>query len=111
MPKIKSKSPKSSSDNDAELNKLLAVFSYIWILCLIPLLWKRDSKFCQFHAKQGLVLFIFSLVFSPVAWFPVFGQIPLFIILMVSIMGTIKTYNKEWWEIPYVYDWSKKIKM
>jgi hypothetical protein len=36
---------------DVADNKLVAALSYIWILFLIPLLAKRDSKFCQFHAK------------------------------------------------------------
>ncbi|EKD47008.1 MAG: hypothetical protein ACD_66C00259G0004, partial [uncultured bacterium] len=43
---------------DIEDNKVLAALSYIFILCFVPLLLARDSKFAQYHAKQGLVLFV-----------------------------------------------------
>ena len=41
---------------DINRNRHIAAASYIWVLCLIPLLFKRESKFAQFHAKQGLLL-------------------------------------------------------
>ncbi len=92
---------------DAENNKHSAALSYVWILFLIPLLTKKDSKFCQFHAKQGLVLFIISLV----SWFPFFGQIIGLAVLIVSVIGILKVLAGEYWEVPYINDWSKKIKI
>jgi uncharacterized membrane protein len=44
----------------------MAVLSYIGILCLIPLLMKKTSKFAQEHAKQGFVLFLFEIAASVV---------------------------------------------
>jgi hypothetical protein len=32
-------------------------------------------------------------------------------LFVIAVMGIIKTLNGEWWEIPYIYDWSKKIKL
>ena len=97
------------TDKDVEENKAIAALSYAWILCLVPLLGKRKSKFAQFHAKQGLVLFIIELIGTLVYWFPIFGQALMLVLVVVSIMGIIKTLNGEWWKIPYIYDWSKKI--
>ena len=104
----------SSNENtrkDVEENKTVAALSYAWILCLVPLLGKRKSKFAQFHAKQGLVLFIIELGASLVMWFPVFGQLLMLALLIVSVLGIIKALNGEWWKIPYLYDWSKKINL
>jgi len=104
----------SSNENtrkDVEENKTVAALSYAWILCLVPLLGKRKSKFAQFHAKQGLVLFIIELGASLVMWFPVFGQLLMLALLVVSVLGIIKALNGEWWKIPYLYDWSKKINL
>lgn len=98
---------KNSKDLDAEVNKNITVLSYVWILCLVPLLSKRDSKFAQFHAKQGLILFIASFL----SWFPIIGQLIMLIIIVVSIMGILKTLNGEWWKIPFIYEWSKKINL
>lgn len=47
---------------DIENNKIMAVFSYISILVLIPILAAKDSKYARFHANQGLVLLLASLV-------------------------------------------------
>ncbi len=50
------------SSDDIERNKGIAIVSYISILCLIPFFASRDSKFAQFHAKQGLNLFILEAI-------------------------------------------------
>jgi fumarate reductase subunit D len=89
--------------------KKLAALSYIFILCLIPLLGNKDSAYIQHHAKQGFVLFVLDVLVGMVSWFPVFGQLAMLVLLIVSIMGVIKALNNERWEIPFVYDWSKKI--
>jgi uncharacterized membrane protein len=109
MPKEKKK--KTTKDLDAEINKNIAAMSYLWILCLVPLLGKRDSEYAQFHAKQGLVLFGIELIASLFVWFPVFGQLFMLALLVISVMGVVKTLNEEWWEIPFIYEWSKKIKL
>ncbi len=101
----------SIADKDVEVNKTIAALSYAWILCLVPLLTKRGSKFAQFHAKQGLVLFIVEIIASLVFWFPVFGQLLMLALVVVSVMGIIKALNGEWWEVPYIYEWSKKINL
>ena len=37
---------------------LMIVLSYLWILCVIPLLAEKEDKEVQWHAKHGLVLLI-----------------------------------------------------
>ena len=106
MPEEKKTSP---MDADIAANKTVAALSYAWILCLVPLLGKRKSKFAQFHAKQGLILFAIELAASLVSWFPVFGQLLILALIVVSVMGIIKAMNGEWWKIPFIYEWSKKI--
>ena len=100
-----------NKDKDIEDNKTVAALSYIWVLCLIPLLTKKRSKFAQFHAKQGLILFIAEIVGVFVFWIPLIGWALGIALLVVSIMGVLKTLNGEWWKIPYVYDWSKKFNL
>lgn len=52
------------SAQDIEQNKVLAVFSYLAILVLIPIFAAKDSKFARFHANQGLILLIASFALS-----------------------------------------------
>jgi uncharacterized membrane protein len=103
MPEAKNE----ATSRDIELNKNAAALSYLWILFLIPLLSKKDSKFCQFHAKQGLVLFILSFF----VWFPFFGQILFLVLAVISIFAILKVLNGEWYKVPYIYDWSKKFNL
>lgn len=98
---------KKSMDPDIEKNKTVAALSYIWILFLIPLLGKKHSKFSQFHAKQGLILFLLSFV----AWFPLIGWLIGLAIIVISVMGVLKSLEGVWWKAPYIYELSKKINL
>lgn len=106
-----SEEKKQANEKDIQENKAVAALSYIWVLFLIPLLTKKKSKYAQFHAKQGLVLFIVEIVGSLIFWIPLFGWALLIALFVVSIMAIVKTLNGEWWKIPYVYDFSKKFNL
>lgn len=45
-------------EEDIKENKLIAVFAYLNVLVLVPILAGRKSPFARYHAKQGLVLFV-----------------------------------------------------
>lgn len=67
-------SGQSSTNNDIQDNKLLAAISYIGILFLIPLLVANNSQYARYHANQGLVLFIISVIGTTVLSFiPILG--------------------------------------
>lgn len=91
----------------AEDEKISAALSYVWILVLIPLLLKKNSKFAQFHAKQGLVLCVIELLGMFIFWFPLFGQLLGLLTLLAAIYGFIKAYNGEWYKMPLVYEWGE----
>ena len=101
----------STPDPDVEANKTVAALSYISILFIVPLLGKKDSKFAQFHAKQGLVMFIVELIAMLVFWIPVIGWLIGLAALVLAIAAILKTLQGEWWQIPYIYDWSKKFNL
>ena len=102
---------KGDESKDVADNKVVAALSYFWILFLIPLLSKKNSKFCQFHAKQGLILFLVEVVGSLVFWVPIFGWALAILLLVVAIMGIIRTLNGEYWEIPLIGEYAKKINL
>lgn len=97
----------SPDQKDIEDNKVLTLLSYLGILCLIPLLAKKDSKFAQFHAKQGLVIAIGELL----AWFPVFGWILGVILFVFSIMGLVNVLSGKMEKLPVIGDLAEKIKL
>ena len=52
---------------EKDAGKLMAILSYIGILCLIPYFVEKDNKYVRYHAIQGLNLFIISLIISVAA--------------------------------------------
>jgi len=92
--------------NDISDNKLMAGISYIWIIGLILLFLKKDSPFVQFHAKQGTVLFVASVVFSFV---PILGWMLNIIIFVFAIIGLIAALQGKKTELPLVGPLAKKI--
>ncbi len=102
-------------DKDIEENKVLAAVGYIGILCLVPLLAKKDSKFCQFHGKQGLVLVIAWLIVFFIGIVPVLGWLISFfgsiLLLVLSILGLVNALSGKYWELPLLGQYAKKLNL
>ena len=96
---------------DIEDNKMMAAIGYIGILFLVPLLAAKQSKFAQFHAKQGMVLFIVDVAVSFIAWIPLVGWALGLAALVVSIYAAVQALNGQYWELPYLGQYAKKINL
>ena len=101
---------------DIEKNKAVACLSYIFILFLVPLLTLKESKFAQFHAKQGLALFLAWIIVDFVLGIiPFLGWMLLpfanLLFIIVSIIAIIKTLSGEIWELPVIAGLAKKINL
>lgn len=90
---------------DIEENKLWAILGYLGILCLIPLLAKKDSKFAQFHAKQGLVMLIGWFF----VWIPFLGWLMGLVLFIFWIMSIINVLSGKMTKLPIVGDLAEKI--
>lgn len=99
-------------------NKLCAILAYV----LIGIIWffadekMKKDKFVKFHVKQGLVLLIFSFlwsvalsILSPVLFFLSFVLLLLnYVPLVLTVIGIIHAINNEEKEIPVIGKYSKK---
>jgi uncharacterized membrane protein len=97
-------------------DKVMAAIAYIWVLCFVTLLMKKDNEYCQFHAKQGLVLFLFSFVVMVLGMIPVLGwfivlPIGWLIIVVLSILGILNALQGKKWEMPFLGKYAKKINL
>lgn len=114
-----------------EDGKIFALLAYLGILCLVPLLAKKDNKFALFHAKQGLVLFITEIVVGIVMMviFVIVGILGMAIgfiagilsilvwllwmlcmlgFLALSIIGIVQSLNGKYWEMPVLGKYATK---
>ena len=105
----------NASRDEIKNGKIYAFCSYLSLLCLIPLFFKRDNQFVLFHAKQGIVLCGLEIILCFFKFFPVIGEV-LFIFGMVicgifSLSGMIKVIMNEFWEMPVLFDIAEKINL
>jgi uncharacterized membrane protein len=101
-------SPKPGSSD----SNLMAALSYVWVLSVVMLVIKKDDEFVKFHAKQGTVLFLVSVVawlLSMVLFF--LGPLLSVAIAIVCIIGFIKALSGERYKLPVIGDLAEKIKL
>lgn len=102
-----------AEDKEVQEGKIFAVLAYLGILCLIPLLAKKDNKFAFHHAKQGLVLFIGWIAIGILSWTPLVLLSPLVALALsiISLIGIIQAIMGNYWKCPVVFDLAEKIKL
>lgn len=97
-------------EKDIMRNKVVALFSYIWVLFLVPLLVVRKSAFAQAHAKQGLVLFVAQALSSLVVWIPFVGWLwGVIIFFIVPIYAMVRVLLGQYWRIPIIADYAERL--
>ena len=98
------------SDKQVMEGKMFAVLSYLSILCIIPLVLKRDNRFVLSHGKQGLVLFIGEVaVFVVSVIFEWILRPSIFVFGVFSLWGIIEALKGQYVRLPVVSDIADKI--
>lgn len=94
--------------DDVQTNKVMAALSYIWILSIIFLFVKKDSPFVQFHAKQGTVIFVASIILN---FIPVIGWLLNIVLFVLAIMGIIGALQGKTTKLPVISNLAEQIKL
>ena len=81
----------SFDTNDIEQNKILAAVGYIPVLFLVPLLASPQSAYAKFHANQGLILTLCTLVLgiAQAVLCAIFGIMPILRDFIPTIIQTV----------------------
>ncbi|MBF0626528.1 MAG: hypothetical protein HQL82_17210 [Magnetococcales bacterium] len=84
----------------------MALISYLGILCLVPLFVNDGDEFVNFHARQGMVLWIWSVLAILSLHLPVIGAFffssSVIFILMFSTLGMLSVVLTRAWKLPFV---------
>lgn len=112
-----------SLDNNLQVSdysqseRFLSAVGYVSFLCLLPLLLRRDSEYCQYHGKQALITCIFFIVFEAIFSFLLnivsvllSGLLQLLILFAIGMMAYMAWQGKKF-EIPVISDYAKKLKL
>ena len=101
------------TEKEMQEGKFFAVISYISFFCIVSLFFKRDNKFALFHAKQGLVIFVFQVTCILLSVIPILGGLirvfGVAISFMVSIWGVWNSLMGKYFRIPFISDIADKI--
>ena len=91
---------------DVEKNKAMAIVAYF--LFFVPLLAAKDSKFAMYHANQGLVLLLASIVVGiagsvipVIGWFLI-GPVGSIAVLVLWIIGLLNAIKGEMKPVPLI---------
>lgn len=87
-------------------SRVMALFSYLGVLCLVPLIFNRDDEYVHFHARQGLVLWIWGVLAIFSLHIPVIGafffSFSVLVIALLALAGIASVLLTRAWRLPVV---------
>ena len=89
-------------DGSSANTKILSVLSYISIFCLLPFLFAPNDEKAKFHGRQGLVLFITTLIGNLVGRIFNVGWVVTLISLFLTFKGVMNAARGEQVELPLI---------
>lgn len=117
--------PPPSGGSQSSNRGLMIALSYLWLLCLVPLLVEKDDKEVQWHARHGLVLMLAEIVLwiGLAVLSMILGMItgglgcllaPLqlilwLVVLVIHIMAIVKGVNGQRLILPGISQYADKI--
>ncbi|MBI5149548.1 MAG: hypothetical protein HZA28_02090 [Candidatus Omnitrophica bacterium] len=104
---------KGGEDPEILEGKGFAILAYLSILCIIPLILKKDNPFVLAHGKQGLVIFLGQVAVIIVSI--ILGQwalrLGMFVLLVFAFIGIIAVLQGREVRLPVVSEIADKITM
>lgn len=93
--------------------RILAATSYFGIFCLIPLIFDDDSEYVRFHARQGLTLWLWTLIAVFALALGEFGgfflTFSMVVIVVFSVVGLISVLLSKSWRLPVIANLAEKL--
>lgn len=91
-------------------SKLFAVLSYVSVLSLIPLLFRRDDEYALYHGRQGLALLIYGVVADILGTIPGIGWIFSLFRVVCVFKGMINAANDIKEPLPYIGKFAERFR-
>lgn len=91
--------------------KIFALLSYLSILCILPLLFKKENAFVLQHGKQGLVIFLgeVAVFIVHIILGPWIFRLGIFVFGIFSFLGIIAVLRGRYVKLPGIADIAEKI--
>lgn len=100
----------STLETVTKSEKFIAAIGYFGYLCVLPLVLKKDSEFCQYHGKQALLLAVIFTFLDIVALFLPGGLGLMAVVhVLISVYAFTKANAGKLWNLPALGDMSRKL--
>lgn len=91
-------------------NRIYAFLSYIFFLCVIPLIYRKDDPFVQSHARQGLALFLCEVaVLLLTILIPLLARPLWFACFLLAFWGMLMALKGRQVTLPFIAALSERI--
>ena len=94
-------------------SRFLAMLSYLGILCLVPMLVNKTDDYVNFHARQGLFLWMWGVLAIFGLYVPVVGRlffsVSALLIVLFSLIGILSVLLTRAWKFPFIGIWAEKL--
>ncbi len=94
-------------------SRIMAAMSYLGVLSLVPLVMSRDDPYVQFHARQGVVLWMWEVLAIYTLLVPAVGQlffrVSSMTCLLLSVIGVASVLLGRAWKFPLLGDWATRL--
>lgn len=104
--KIKALKAVESQEMTTLHERTIAALSYISFLAIVPFYLKKDSAFCRFHGKQGMLLSIVFFIASLVSVLDLVFDILLVIQVSTFFIMGFAALSGRWKKLPLGYEWA-----
>ncbi|MES9881219.1 MAG: hypothetical protein ABW185_10100 [Sedimenticola sp.] len=98
---------------DSMKSQILSVMSYLGVLVFVPLVTNRDDEYVHFHARQGLVIWAFSVLAIFMLYLPGIGKLffsfMAMAVLAYSAIGIVSVLLHKAWKLPFVSGIASKL--
>lgn len=93
--------------------RVLSAMSYLGVLCLVPLVMNRSDTYVQFHARQGVVLWMWEVLAIYTLLIPavgnIFFRVSSIACLVLSVIGVVSVLLGRAWKFPVIGDWAARL--
>lgn len=94
-------------------SQVMAALGYMGILCFVPLLLNKDDEFVHFHAKQGLVIWMWGVIAMFALHVPLIGKwffgFSSMAIVLFAVAGLASVAFNRAWRLPVISSLAAKI--
>jgi len=91
--------------------KLIALLSYLAVLLFFPLNFFRTDDFAQYHARQGVVMFILGIAVIFTFWIPVAGWVCLLAYVVIWVTGIVNVLTGKMEPVPVIGKIAERISL